>query len=197
MAELAVAAMDVHTERLQPTYLLVTGPTQPELRVGLIGSAGAVEWQSSEITTRLAAFGLKRSEPAVNPGDRDESARVVARQATVSARIAVRPADTPALIRTLRPLAGKIDCQVGVGLIDIHFRADVLPETGSVRMWVERVRRSLPAGAHCVWTRVPDDWTDDIDVWGPTRPDIHLMRSVKAAFDPINLFSPGRFVGKL
>lgn len=33
-----------------------------------------------------------------------------------------------------------------------------------------------------------------INIWGPQRDDFALMRSLKFAFDPENLFSPGRFV---
>jgi glycolate oxidase FAD binding subunit len=33
------------------------------------------------------------------------------------------------------------------------------------------------------------------DVWGPARPDLPLMRKVKASFDPHNVLSPGRFAG--
>jgi len=34
-----------------------------------------------------------------------------------------------------------------------------------------------------------------VDVWGPTRGDIHLMRSIKKTLDPNGTLSPGRFVG--
>jgi glycolate oxidase FAD binding subunit len=33
-----------------------------------------------------------------------------------------------------------------------------------------------------------------VNVWGPTRNDVALMRLVKNAFDPENVFAPGRFV---
>jgi len=33
-----------------------------------------------------------------------------------------------------------------------------------------------------------------VNVWGPTRNDAPLMRRVKNAFDPENIFAPGRFV---
>lgn len=33
-----------------------------------------------------------------------------------------------------------------------------------------------------------------INIWGPSRPDLALMRRLKSAFDPDNLFSPGRFL---
>jgi glycolate oxidase FAD binding subunit len=34
----------------------------------------------------------------------------------------------------------------------------------------------------------------NVNVWGPTRNDAVLMRRVKNAFDPENIFAPGRFV---
>jgi glycolate oxidase FAD binding subunit len=32
-------------------------------------------------------------------------------------------------------------------------------------------------------------------VWGPSRPDLELVRRVKQAFDPQNVLAPGRFAG--
>jgi glycolate oxidase FAD binding subunit len=36
-----------------------------------------------------------------------------------------------------------------------------------------------------------------VNAWGPMRPDFALMQRVKRAFDPQNVFAPGRFVGGL
>jgi glycolate oxidase FAD binding subunit len=36
-----------------------------------------------------------------------------------------------------------------------------------------------------------------VNIWGPARPDFALMRSLKDAFDPHGILSPGRFVGGL
>jgi glycolate dehydrogenase FAD-binding subunit len=36
---------------------------------------------------------------------------------------------------------------------------------------------------------------DRVDVWRTKRPDLPLMQRVKQAFDPHNIFAPGRFVG--
>ena len=33
-----------------------------------------------------------------------------------------------------------------------------------------------------------------VNVWGSARKDAELMRRVKTAFDPQNIFAPGRFV---
>jgi FAD/FMN-containing dehydrogenase len=35
------------------------------------------------------------------------------------------------------------------------------------------------------------------NVWGPAAPDAALMRRVKNAFDPQNIFAPGRFVSEI
>jgi glycolate dehydrogenase FAD-binding subunit len=40
----------------------------------------------------------------------------------------------------------------------------------------------------------PPAWKRTLDVWGPPRPDVALMREVKNKLDPRNLFNPGRFV---
>ncbi|HEV2222808.1 MAG TPA: FAD-binding oxidoreductase [Candidatus Acidoferrales bacterium] len=37
----------------------------------------------------------------------------------------------------------------------------------------------------------------EMSVWGPPREDFPLMQRVKQAFDPLGIFSPGRFVGGL
>jgi glycolate oxidase FAD binding subunit len=43
----------------------------------------------------------------------------------------------------------------------------------------------------------PRELKQNINVWGAKRADFPLMQSVKLAFDPHNIFAPGRFVGGL
>src|SRR5256714_13672508 len=38
MAAIAIAGLEIHTSRLQPAYMVVTGPDDPKLSVGLMGS---------------------------------------------------------------------------------------------------------------------------------------------------------------
>lgn len=33
-----------------------------------------------------------------------------------------------------------------------------------------------------------------VNIWGPPRPDFALMRRLKSAFDPLDIFAPGRFL---
>jgi glycolate oxidase FAD binding subunit len=40
----------------------------------------------------------------------------------------------------------------------------------------------------------PPEWKPLLDVWGPPRADVALMREIKNKLDPRRLFNPGRFV---
>jgi FAD/FMN-containing dehydrogenase len=39
----------------------------------------------------------------------------------------------------------------------------------------------------------PTDLKRRVNIWGPAREDADLMRRVKNAFDPHDIFAPGRF----
>jgi glycolate oxidase FAD binding subunit len=59
----------------------------------------------------------------------------------------------------------------------------------------------LPAGERynfrATVVACPLELKRELNVWGPTRDDFLLMQRVKRAFDPHNIFAPGRFVGRL
>jgi len=50
---------------------------------------------------------------------------------------------------------------------------------------------------HSTLLHAPEGLKSRVNVWGPERADLGLMRRVKLAFDPQNIFAPGRFVGGL
>ena len=41
----------------------------------------------------------------------------------------------------------------------------------------------------------PSEWKSALKVWGPERHDLAQMQKVKKVFDPLGIFSPGRFIG--
>ena len=43
-------------------------------------------------------------------------------------------------------------------------------------------------------TRCEPGWKSSLSVWGPSPADAWLMREVKAKFDPLGIFNPGRFL---
>ena len=52
-------------------------------------------------------------------------------------------------------------------------------------------------GGHAAVPWCPTALKKEINVWGPPRGDMELMRRVKRVFDPHSILSPGRFVGGL
>jgi glycolate oxidase FAD binding subunit len=50
-------------------------------------------------------------------------------------------------------------------------------------------------GTH-VLERMPEEWREaGAAVWSPVLPDVEIMRGIKRALDPGNVFNPGRFIG--
>jgi len=52
---------------------------------------------------------------------------------------------------------------------------------------------SLGANTTIPWC--PPEWKSALKVWGPERRDLAEMQKVKKVFDPLGIFSPGRFIG--
>jgi glycolate oxidase FAD binding subunit len=52
---------------------------------------------------------------------------------------------------------------------------------------------NLEANATIPWC--PSEWKSALKVWGPDRSDLAQMQKVKKVFDPLGIFSPGRFIG--
>ena len=52
---------------------------------------------------------------------------------------------------------------------------------------------SLGANVTIPWC--PSEWKSALKIWGPERHDLAQMQKVKKVFDPLGIFSPGRFIG--
>jgi hypothetical protein len=52
---------------------------------------------------------------------------------------------------------------------------------------------SLGANTTIPWC--PSEWKSALKIWGPERHDLAQMQKVKKVFDPLGIFSPGRFIG--
>jgi FAD/FMN-containing dehydrogenase len=84
--------------------------------------------------------------------------------------------------------------QVGVGIVHLY----VLDESlhANVPGWVARMRqaaadlRGTLVVEHC-----PVELKELVDIWGAGGDDLGAMRKLKAAWDPNDVLSPGRFLG--
>jgi glycolate oxidase FAD binding subunit len=64
--------------------------------------------------------------------------------------------------------------------------------------FIDRIReRVAPIGGSVVVLRAPDQLRGRVDVWGPDRETLPLMREIKRRFDPNRILNPGRFVGNI
>jgi glycolate oxidase FAD binding subunit len=52
---------------------------------------------------------------------------------------------------------------------------------------------SLDANMTIPWCH--SEWKSALKIWGPDRHDLAQMQKVKKVFDPLGIFSPGRFIG--
>ncbi|MFZ0461355.1 MAG: FAD-binding oxidoreductase [Candidatus Acidiferrales bacterium] len=79
----------------------------------------------------------------------------------------------------------------------------LLPRDGtganySCKQAIEQISSAIAAlGGHASVILCPLELKREINIWGAPREDFPLMQRVKCAFDPHNIFAPGRFVGGL
>jgi glycolate oxidase FAD binding subunit len=86
-----------------------------------------------------------------------------------------------------------IVAHAGGGIVEGHLPADTTQAEARETMRALRARAAKTAG-NLVLTRCPPAWKADLGVWGEPRADEWLMRRVKEALDPKELFNPGRFL---
>ena len=116
-------------------------------------------------------------------------------------KISLLPRQAPAVLQKLRALADETSLRSAVlalacGVVyfallpssDEAVSTDRLAEAASA---VFSLCSAENASATLPWCRT--QLKRSINVWGQPRPDLALMRRVKSAFDPQNLFAPGRF----
>jgi FAD/FMN-containing dehydrogenase len=63
--------------------------------------------------------------------------------------------------------------------------------------WKTLGRRIHEMEGHVVLEKAPDEFKQRNDVFGPPRPEWHLMHRIKAVLDPAHLFAPGRMPGRV
>jgi glycolate oxidase FAD binding subunit len=70
------------------------------------------------------------------------------------------------------------------------------PET--LLILLDRLRAQVSgSGGSVVALQAPSQVREKIDVWGPDRGTLPLMREIKRRFDPHRILNPGRFVGAI
>jgi glycolate oxidase FAD binding subunit len=86
-----------------------------------------------------------------------------------------------------------IQAHAGSGIVIGHAAGDLTAERAAA-MLKELLTAATAARGNLVVTRCPPAWKAALPVWGVPRADAWLMRRVKHAFDPRDLFNAGRFL---
>jgi hypothetical protein len=146
------------------------GPTESHLSGVLREAFDWLRWDAP----RVALFRI--SLPQVQPGD-------ISRLPEIAAAAGIRPA-------LFVGAAGTIFFAV---LTDReHLSSNNAPSKIAEGVFATVDTKQGSAILHAPQTLKPR-----INIWGSKRADYPLMELVKRAFDPKNIFSPGRFVGGL
>ena len=126
--------------------------------------------------------------------------RLLVRLGTVTSRV---PELMDALVQLLGPLASHTviagDCGLGLVKLDAPCSAD---EAETVDAPWLRILRELPRlvaaeAGYVMIEEAPLQLKMQLDVWGPPRTNLPLLRTLKNTFDPAGILSPGRFIGNL
>ncbi len=175
--------------RPSAVVLTVVGPDR-EITVGYEDNPPAVAWQVTQLREELPD-GL-RSRLGVLPPHEAERRRTAQRDFPlwdthpVTFKANVLPALSWEFIKRVGGL-GPVQALVGNGIVFGH-----LPDAAAV----PRLQAAAgECGGNVVLLRCPAEAKTPANVWGKPTGDLGLMRAVKKAFDPQNIFNPGRFVG--
>jgi glycolate oxidase FAD binding subunit len=121
-------------------------------------------------------------------------------------KIGVLPTKLAEMWRLMHEVADQIHLASvirGVGVAYVAVLSDGAPEAAksdeAKRRIVAFTRGAQAAaaklGGYVTVPWAPAAWKRELAVWGPPPSDLAEMRKVKAALDPQNILSPGRFVG--
>ncbi len=199
--ELALAARDVGlslhaAELLSPaTAAAVAGRSEWTLLAEVAGGAAAVERSLRELRVLAADAGARLDEP-------DQVAWPAWSAAFQPRGLALRAGGLPSQVASIMEL---LDVELGGGRALISATAAagiirwVLPDGGpGTAALIEAARASVArVGATLVVDAAPVAIKHQIDVFGPPRADIAIMRRLKEQFDPQGILSPGRFMGRI
>ena len=198
--EVALAAWDAglalrRLEVLSPAMsATLAGDGVWTLLVETAGGAGAVDRSERDLRSMAASRGAgvaaiddvvwSRWSQEFRP--RDLALRVTVLPSQVgTAILAIAGAASPSVALSATVAAGVVRARIGS-----------LDDDAAVAL-VERLRPVLPQDAALAVESASPAVKRAIDVFGPTRADFAIMRSLKEQFDPRGVLAPGRFLGRL
>lgn len=213
LAQASRTAIEVSDSQLLPIFLnLIVGGApsvdfvQPCLVIGLDGHHETVDWQINQI--RSAANLNDATGVEVNDGahQRDVRTSMSAFPETnpraVVCKAHLRMTDVENFITAaLDQCSDLLDLRVlgliGNGVVYVAFSvpsADTASAKFASNVIAGLRNHARNVGGNLIVESAPTSIKRQVDVWGQIGSSLKLMQQIKARLDPLNLFSPGRFV---
>ncbi|MEE8186075.1 MAG: FAD-binding oxidoreductase [Nitrososphaerales archaeon] len=186
-----------------------TKTTSWTLAIRIDGYASVIEKWSSRISEVCSKNGSRHTDELKGAESKrlwnsiNEIEGVPLLDRSVHLNISVPQSTTLQIIDKLSGFRSRRDIDLAVG---------ALPSLGSIHAFflakghsgidfgniVEALRLSaLELNGNLTVYSAPPEIKETLDVWGPTLPEIRLMKAIKENFDPDGIMTPGRFVGGL
>lgn len=163
------------------------------------GLESAVAQQLGEVQGRAREMGQASAEILEADQGFWASLRDLPFERPIVLKIAVVPIELSFVLAEARRAAdsGVMSCVIvanAVGIVLVAFDGD--PDaTAKV---IANMREHVSAhGGHLVVQQAPRELRERVDVWGPARNDLGMMKKLKTEFDPNGILNPGRFIGAI
>ena len=176
--------------------------SDPMLVAGFAGVAEDVD----EASRRAAAYATDLGIDAREPFDEallwkrlDEFERVPSQAVVVRAgmpRTDLRSWVSVSL-EQCAAIAGRVRAHAHGGLGVARLRLDEVDPQRFEPVFANLRQTARRGGGYLILEHAQAPWKRSLDVWGPPPAGHHLMKAIKAAFDPHRRLAPGRFVGGL
>jgi glycolate oxidase FAD binding subunit len=155
----------------------------------------AVDWQIAQLQREIPNVLQPMSDSLIQAGLAAGQNFPLTPGANFSFKANLLPSALPAFLQeaVIRWPCSALLAHIGNGIVHGHWFGDLtLGDAGHI---VKALReRAVAAGGNLVITRCQPEWKRELKVWGEPRGNLALMRAVKKAIDPHNLFNPGRFL---
>ena len=146
--------------------------------------------QVQKLARDAGASLLERTRQRSGPQPFDQRDRA---EHPLSVRARLLPSRVPSFVRAMEGSEGLLDVAPLVGEVTC-----ILVKKENQQAWADQAMTSARRhGGHAEITGCSPQLKREIDVFGPPPPSFPLMRAIKQQFDPNNILSPGRFVGRL
>ncbi|MDP6115877.1 MAG: FAD-binding oxidoreductase [Planctomycetota bacterium] len=201
----------VFIEYLNSTAAREIGPdvdgwaeTRPVLLLGLDGNAEAADWQKGQVRALLGPGQADRTlllEDEIQDEVRQmlfsfcapEETCFIGKANLLSSNVTsfIKEAEKAAAEREIEIAAAS---HIANGIVYLKIQSKC-PDEGVVDLVSTFTRHAVHMGGSFVVEHASPNVKKKVEVWGPVRGDLGLMKSIKETLDPNRSLNPGRFVG--